>query len=136
MSSTSLLKMIKEIQNTNDLIKIESLSEEVSERLSKEDSINISGIVYSLIKQTNLLKDSSHINDILEDEYSSLRIRKYLDEDQKYKVAVGIAYIQDFNNIEYNLDKEILEILVKKINDSGLMFIINDITVNEIQWRN
>lgn len=99
---------------------------------SDEDFSNT--LVYSLIMQ--VLRESEKLAPVLDSEFIEIRYSVYVDNDNSLKVAVGITYLQDYMNEISGLENEVIESLVEDIEEQNFDLLINDITVNQTQYRN
>lgn len=52
------------------------------------------------------------------------------------KMAVIVAFVQDYDNVNENADEEVLQLLVEKVKSTDLSKVIDDISVNFLQWSN
>lgn len=51
-----------------------------------------------------------------------------------FSIAIFVAFIQDHENSDSELDTKILKILVDETKARNLNYIVNDISVNSYQW--
>lgn len=71
----------------------------------------------------------------ISNEYFDLDVLKYKDADKTEKVAVFVAFVQDFREHDESLEVTVLSELVKQVKDLKLQNLVNDISVNALQWR-
>lgn len=73
---------------------------------------------------------------ICKGDFFQKEVRLYKDSDGETKVAIGISYLQDFENSSDNMDYNVLNSLLEIIKDGNLELLVNDVAVNFIQSRN
>lgn len=91
--------------------------------------INLSGYIYRILK-------ISPFKQYLDSEYFILKVNKYRDIDDLLKFYISIVFLQDYNNINNDLENKMLKFLKDKMIEFNLSYIFNDIIVNNKQWRN
>lgn len=78
----------------------------------------------------------SGFQDISRSDFYSTRVRAYFDDDFSTRIAIGISYLQDSSQYIEDLDERVLKAISEEIASRNLDFLINDISVNELQLRN
>lgn len=97
-----------------------------------------------MTKETNEAYVKAILLQTLRARFASLGLDyEYLDFDvltikskSRVTMAVFVAFIQDYDNVIENADKEVLKLLVAKVKNSKLTGVINDVSVNFLQWNN
>lgn len=99
----------------------------LSERLKNED-VDLVGYIRSLL--------SMDFYEIFNSDYCYISVKKYLDTDDYYRLAISISFIQDYKSPIDAIESFILEDLIEEIKSRNLQFVFNDVTINDKQWRN
>lgn len=68
-------------------------------------------------------------------EYFDLDIFSYTDDDGRNKFAVFVAFVQDYEDPDESLEVNVLKELVNHVKAEKLQSLVNDISVNALQWR-
>lgn len=68
-------------------------------------------------------------------EYFDLDIFSYQDDDKKQKYAVFVAFVQNYEDPDESLEVNVLKELVNHVKAEKLQSLVNDISVNALQWR-
>lgn len=79
-----------------------------------------------------LLED---LHDNKDQEFYSINTHAYEDDDGSMKVAVFIAFIQQFDKHSDNLEQSVEDRVVEWVKDNQLESVVNDICVNTRQVR-
>lgn len=131
-SFLSIIDRFKEADSTER----EKLMEKIKDFALKNEHGSPAGVTYRLLRRVAVSNPNYRITEILESEYSNLRVKYYIDDDDKAKIAIGIAFIEDFPIHEENIDKKILYAIHDFLVAEGLSSLFNDISVNNYQLRN
>lgn len=96
--------------------------------------IDLFGFIYGLL--TVFFLDEN-----IDQDYVSLSVNKYKDDDNYYKMAIGFTFLEKLNDdsdvlASLNSTEEVLETIKNEIISLNLNYFFNDITVNDKQWRN
>lgn len=131
----TFLELLEELKNvesaeektelTNELGLVLEEDEKYSERLLQ------SFFTYTLGKEVG-----GGFQEIVKGEFFSTRVKAYLDEDYTTKIAIGISYLQNSNNYVEDLDVQVLKTIYKELRKRNLELLVNDISVNDLQFRN
>lgn len=109
---------------------------ELSARLSSflaEDKEFASLVLHSLA--LNVMKSVPALVPVLTSEFFQVRHAVYRDMDGQAKVAMGVAYLQDFQEPDEKLDGVVLQALLRELEARNLDLLVNDVTVNLLQLR-
>lgn len=69
-------------------------------------------------------------------EFFDLDVFPYQDFDKSEKFAVFVAFVQDYRDPDESLEVSVLKELVNHVKSEKLQSLVNDISVNALQWRN
>lgn len=72
---------------------------------------------------------------VIDSGFYRLRIGVYEDSDKKMKVAVGVAFLQDYMKVVNDLERIVLDGLHERFQELNLDLIVNDFTINDLQVR-
>lgn len=78
-------------------------------------------------------KQSDHSEDYLE-----VEVFPYTDDESNVganRLAVLVSFVQDYRDHDRLLDRKVLETLVGFISTLEFAHVVNDVTVNGLQWR-
>ena len=134
MTERSALEVLTALRASEDIYKAE-LSEELEEVLQKEPR-NVSGTFLTIINRIIRSGTESRLNEISNSEFWNIRVSTYVDIDGKTRVAAGIAYVQDFDDADSDLDNRVMRMILDALKEANLDFVFNDICVNLLQSRN
>lgn len=70
----------------------------------------------------------------VEEDYTELDVFPY-QEDGVSHLAVFVAYVQEYGRVVKDLDSLVLDRLVDEVKELGIEDLVNDISVNRLQWR-
>ena len=118
-----------------DGVELYSASQQVSEILSTGEGKNLSGVAYTLLRIVDAKHPNWQVQKFLDEEFLDLAVREYTDVDGLRKVAVGVSILQDYKNVDENLEKNLAEALQLEITKRKWQYVFNDISVNTIQLR-
>lgn len=132
-NALSFLSLIDQLAVAPNKTEKKRLSNELSKLLSLDvdySALVLRNIVYNIFRSNDELKA------ILEGDFFKLRHKPYVDDDKLTKVAIGVAYLQDYRDFNDDLDNQVALALVREIQKLNLDLVFNDITVNLSHIRN
>ena len=91
----------------------------------------LSSVCYQLVSMAAMDVGAAWL---VKDHSAIIRIQRY-DDDGVYRFAVGLAYVQNHEHADDNLDHKLLSNISQRIVFRGLGDVINDVCVNGQQWR-
>ena len=128
------LNLLNALRHSKGDEKIE-LSRQLEESLEK-DPRYIQGAFFSIFNRIIISNLEPKLTKIYNGEFFTVRITTYKDFNSKTHVAIGLSYLQDFDNFDNDLDDKVSSLIIKTIKEENLDIIFNDICVNLIQYRN
>lgn len=129
----TFISLSRDLENAENVAVKKRITNDMRNMLSSDEDFS-NTLVYSLIMQ--VLRESEKLAPVLDSEFIEIRYSVYVDNDNSLKVAVGITYLQDYMNEISGLENEVIESLVEDIEKQNFDLLINDITVNQTQYRN
>lgn len=129
----TFISLSRDLENAENVAVKKRITNDMRNMLSSDEDFS-NTLVYSLIMQ--VLRESEKLAPVLDSEFIEIRYSVYVDNDNSLKVAVGITYLQDYMNEISGLENEVIESLVEDIEEQNFDLLINDITVNQTQYRN
>lgn len=129
----TFISLSRDLENAENVAVKKRITNDMRNMLSSDEDFS-NTLVYSLIMQ--VLRESEKLAPVLDSEFIEIRYSVYVDNDNLLKVAVGITYLQDYMNEISGLENEVIESLVEDIEEQNFDLLINDITVNQTQYRN
>lgn len=130
----SFLRVVNELSEVSSLTKKKKLSDEASIALeARKDRAD--SVVVPIIEQLERLPDVETFKNIASSEFYEMEIRTYYD-DELLRISVQIAFLQDFEESMDGLSEKIGFQLYNELLKRNLDILINDICVNDVQYRN
>lgn len=127
-----LLADLQEASNEKEALRI---TNSLSELLEEDDSYTKYFLhnVFNAVTFRNFEKD---FVSFVSDEFCDIQVASYFDDDYKTKVAVMFVFLHDYENPSETIDEEVMEDILRTLEESNLQFLVNDISVNVSQVRN
>lgn len=117
-------------KNTREKTK---LSRDLSDLLSKEHGLTET-LVGPLVM--GVLSSVESLRPFRNEEFYYLHHRAYRDFDGVVRVAIGVAFLQHFEEVDPSLELRVLEELHAALVEQNLELLVNDLTANDVQVRN
>jgi len=134
----SFLELLSDLRVAETHDEIESLTNSLSEILEEDDK-HANFFLYSMFKEIAESASSKSFSSAANSEFYTVKINSYIDdEDEMFrtKIFVNMAFLQDNGNHEDNLDEKILDTIIEYLKKNNLNILVNDISVNTVQFRN
>lgn len=130
--ATNFLSLSVDLASARTLAAKKKISNEMGKFLSSDREF-ATMLIRPLI--TAALSSIDPVDEIMQGEFFKIRQEVYVDVDNKIKIAVGVIFLQDHNNSDFDLDRVVIENLIKNFKNKNLDLLVNDITVNLTQVR-
>lgn len=134
MAEKTALDLLAELRLSDGINKIE-LSHELEEIFSNEPP-KVEGMFVSLLNRVLISNVEPRFTEIAKSEFYKLRISVYEDIDGRFRVAMGVSYLQDFEDFDVDLDMRVMLLMINEISKVHLDLVLNDVCINDIQFRN
>lgn len=134
MGRKTALDVLAALRNSKGNKKAE-LSKELSKILETEPR-NVGGAFLMIVNGIIRSREEELLSDISHSEFWNIRVTTYVDSDGSTRVAAGLAYVQDFENSDPELDNRVMRLILDALVREHLDLVFNDICVNLIQVRN
>lgn len=131
----SFLELLEDLKNSDSQEQKAFITSELSFSLEEDEKYS-ERILQSFFAHTLAREVGSDFKEIVRGDFFRTRVKAYIDEDYTMKIAVGIAYLQDMNIDIPDLDRKVLEVMLAELKKKNLDLLINDISVNQLQYRN
>lgn len=131
----TFLELLSQLRDAKTKKKIERITDELS-LILEEDDKQARFFLYPMFKWVKDNTPSKNFSKIVESEFYHTEVRAYEDDDSKTKVVVNMAFLQDNDEHEENIEEKVLNNIVKYIKENNLNYLVNDISVNDLQFRN
>lgn len=133
--SKSFLELLENLKNAESHEQKVSLTNELSSILEEDEKYS-ERMLQSYFTNTLGREVGDDFQAIIRGEYFVSRVKAYLDDDYTVKVALGLAYLQDYRDSTEGLDLKVLETVELAMRNRNLELLVNDISVNDLQRRN
>lgn len=133
--SKSFLELLENLKTAESQEQKVALTNQLSSIL-EEDEHYSERMLQSYFTHTLGREVGNDFQEIIQGEFFTSRVKAYLDEDFVMKVAIGIAYLQDYRDFTEELDSKVIQTLESALQERNLDLLINDISVNDLQRRN
>lgn len=131
----SFLELLENLRNVDSFEQKSEITSEISLALEEDEKYS-ERLLQSFFFHTLGREVGEGFQEIVKGDFFSTRVRAYLDEDYSTRIAVGISYLQNSNKYIEDLDAKVLVVLQKELRKQNLDLLVNDISVNELQYRN
>lgn len=131
----SFLELLSDLCEAKTQKKIYSLTDDLSEILEKDDQY-AKYFLYSMFRSIANESFSENFLSIFESEFYKAEVNSYSDDDQKTKIVINMAFLQDNIQHEENLEEKVLNSIIEYLKKNNLNILVNDISVNTLQFRN
>lgn len=128
----TFLELSEELASSRDSVEKAEITEKLADFLGEEK--DFSETVLRPLLLTELSRVTS-LTSIMEGEYFSLRQRVYTDVTSRPRVALGVAFLQDHEDYDPDLDLRVATEILSVLTRENLDLLVNDITVNSVQVR-
>lgn len=133
--SKSFLELLEKLKNSESHEQKVELTSQLSAILEEDEKYS-ERMLQSYFTSTLGREVGDDFQAIIRGEYFVPRVRAYLDEDFTVKVALGLAYLQDYRDSTESLDSKVLDTIELAMQKRNLDLLVNDISVNDLQRRN
>jgi hypothetical protein len=133
--SKSFLELLENLQNAENHEQKVSFTSQLSFILEEDEKYS-ERMLQSYFTHTLGREVGDGFQDIIRGEYFVPRVKAYLDDDYTMKVALGLAYLQDYRDSSEDLDLKVLQTIELALQKRNLDLLVNDISVNDLQRRN
>lgn len=130
----TILKLLSDLREAEGE-EIAVLSKKFEKNLEKDSKI-VKGIFYSVFNRVLLTNAVPELSKIVESGFFDARVVTYKDFDSGVRVAVGLSFLQDYEDFIPDLDDQVAAAIVGELEKNNLQLVFNDICVNSIQYRN
>ena len=131
--SENALDLLSELKNSVGAKKV-ALSKSF-EQILQNDARHIRGAFFHILNRIIVSRTEPSFSQIAETEFYTVRVAPYQDSGVT-RVAVGLSYLQDFEQDSPGLDDRIALLIVQGLKEQNLDLIFNDVCVNLTQYRN
>lgn len=133
--SKSFLELLENLNNAESQEQKVSLTNQLSSILEEDEKYS-ERMLQSYFTHTLGREVGDDFQEIIRGEYFVSRVRAYLDDDYTVKIALGLAYLQDYRDSSEGLDLKVLQTVELALRKRNLDLLVNDISVNDLQRRN
>lgn len=133
--SKSFLELLENLKNAESHEQKVSLTNQLSSILEEDEKYS-ERMLQSYFTNALGREVGDDFQTIIRGEYFVSRVKAYLDDDYTVKIALGLAYLQDYRDSTENLDLKVLETVELAMRKRNLELLVNDISVNDLQRRN
>lgn len=131
----SLIRVVNELSSVSSQSEKERLSAEASNALLKRQEY-ANSILIPIVESLKRSFDLDPFKEISEGEFYDLEIRPYYDVDGIFRISIQISFLQDFNEPDTSLNEKVGLFLFNEILKRNLDILVNDICINDVQFRN
>lgn len=126
------------------LVYLRRLEEATTQEEVREHSSQVLGLLsehedllvtYLLMEYRKLLRFGVYSHLFNQEGYHEVDIFPYRDEDGRRRVALFVAFLQDYQEVNDDLDSQVLTFLLQATERLHLEEVVNDISVNALQAR-
>lgn len=130
----SFIKAVNELAEVSTQKEKEKLSDEASKALlfKKEQANSIIVPIVESFKRSSELKE---FKDISESEFYDLEVYPYFD-DSKLRISIQISFLQDYEEPVEEFSNKVAIFLLNDLIKRNLDILVNDICINDVQYRN
>lgn len=130
----SFIKAVNELAEVSTQKEKEKLSDEASKALlfKKEQAGSIIVPIVESFKRSSELKEFKNIS---ESEFYDLEVYPYFDGD-KLRISIQISFLQDYEEPIEEFSDKVAIFLLNDLIKRNLDILVNDICINDVQYRN
>ena len=130
----SFIKAVNELAEVSTQKEKEKLSDEAYKALlfKKEQAGSIIVPIVESFKRSSELKEFKNIS---ESEFYDLEVYPYFDGD-KLRISIQISFLQDYEEPIEEFSDKVALFLLNDLIKRNLDILVNDICINDVQYRN